>query len=170
MPKPLLVDWPLIQALFTQGLPPKRIVDRLSIPGLSANTITQRAKRGKWSVLRYQVRDNAVMATAQVLKSERSRLQEESAQARNALSSEVLGQLTDLGDIKRSTSLESAATRSQVARTLAETAKTVYGWDADSARRTIINVALMESVDEPACIDVDVAPSVAPTPDPATPG
>ena len=51
MGKSLLVDWPLIQALFIQGVPTTELSKRF---GVKENTIYYRARRQKWTIAKEQ--------------------------------------------------------------------------------------------------------------------
>ena len=149
MSKPFQADWQLIQTLYVQGLTPRAIAERINDPKISKELIQTRSKRGNWMRLRTATLSTSIQPAKVALSDEREAIANLSKQARNALAAEVIDSTHHLATLKRSKSLESTYTRSQIARTTAETAKTVFGWDSDSAKSTVINVAVLESLPDP---------------------
>jgi hypothetical protein len=140
MPKAYKADWPLIQALFIQGLPPKRIEDET---GIKASVISQRAHRLGWKAVSRNavsiLKTNQQPSLAQGVASD-------SLKVREALSGAILDLADKVKDPKsKPKTLKQALKLQQALEPAIRNSEKVYSWSQQVQTTAFSSYVLSES-------------------------
>lgn len=150
MPRPLLADWPLIQALFLQGFSDRQISERT---GVKPVTIRARAARHGWCIMRD--RANGAFVTnpdslahpglSALVQSQSKSLIKASQIAQEAFAGELQDQVAVLKRKPPTKLLDLANTprregRASVVQKLVNTASKLYGWDQQTTAPQAMNL------------------------------
>lgn len=156
MPKTILSDWNLAQALVLQGLPFRDVAARI---GVSEAVLRKRSWRGGWLKLRTE----SVHAVAE---NGGKTLAERSRTVRDSLAAELEDQVSVLREKPAKNASELGNTpqrqgRSTLAKCISDAAKVVFNWDTEPGA-----MLFMGSPPEPVC-DVEAAVASEPADSPS---
>lgn len=160
-----VIDWPLIQTLYTSGLGPNEISKRT---GVKPDTIASRASRFRWRDLMAKAKPIVQVAIQRDREQtednpQSNALAKASAIVRSKLSDELIRAVDTLSSTKPSKRLDTQAKRASVMQTLAGAAKPVFGWSEGQSQPIVrINVLGNATIDSSPAIDAEVVPNPVP--------
>lgn len=155
MPAAVKIDRELVQALYLQGLNREDICKQT---GLKQGTLRTWVARFKWDTLKEQARQALETAAQPSLAVQVAKdLSAKSKAAREALAGELDTQLQALkttpangfADLRNTPEGQG---RAAVAKTIAETAAKVFGWDNETTKNSV-NIHLIASLDPESASD-----------------
>lgn len=172
MPKALPIDWTLAQSLYVCGVSAPEIARRLNV---KLATVRKRRERHGWRQLKAacvaaaQEKAVAGRQCAQAAGGS-SNLAARSARVRELLTADVEASALALQELAQCKNAAGFRQRQEGVNKLTDAAALVFGWDAESTRRTVINVERMEvglaalaaqQCEPPPALDVESAPQSA---------
>lgn len=157
------IDWPMIQALYLQGLGPTAIAKKT---GVKVNTISVMATRKGWakSLQKAGEHRKVVEISVQQSQDDSPKLTAQSEAVRAALARD-LKRVCDLLETKTPSTIPAALKRQQDMESLVRNAKTVFGWSDSNTQPSVrINVMSNCTLTPPPAIEqsqgkvIDVTP------------